>query len=286
MPNERTPVVIRWICRNRIASIRPGLQAPLAIQVSLIGVHQAKVSLIVVCTAMLLAGCGSADAQPVKAKSSGTLKPTPTTTADRAVASEFKNVNWSKVSYPSLLPHCHVSAGTPVVEKGSVVGYIIGNHAPMAIVTATCGIDASSLPNGLWAFNPPAARSSTKPAFVSTLVSLPPSPLQHDSPTSYLYFTNLLKGDQQALAVPSPPGTTQSSAYKTAGRVLSTVDCYTSGPQFINGDSFTVVGLTGIDYSVPDQPPAAMESLEFTLHKGAFRLHKRFITAVARYSCP
>jgi hypothetical protein len=46
------------------------------------------------------------------------------------------------------------------------------------------------------------------------------------------------------------------------------------------------VGLTGIDYSVPDQPPAAMESLEFTLHKGTFQLHKRFITAVARYSCP
>ncbi len=235
---------------------------------------------------MLLAGCGSANAQPVTAKSSGALKPTPTTAGDRAIASEFKNVNWSKVSYPSLLPHCHVSTGTSVVEKGSVVGYIVGSNAPIAIVTATCGINASSLPSGLWAFNPPVTRSSRKPKFVGTLVSLPPSPLQHDSPTSSLYFTNLLKGDQQAIAVPSPPGTTQKSAYKAAGPVLSTVGCYTIGPQFIDGDTFTVVGLTGIDYSVPDQPPAAMESLEFTLHGGTLQLHKRYITAVARYSCP
>jgi hypothetical protein len=235
---------------------------------------------------MLLASCGSANAQPVRVKANVALKPTPTTAADRAIASEFENVNWSKVSYPSLLPHCHVSSGASVVEKGSVVGYLTGSHTPIAIVTATCGINASSLPNGLWAFSPPATPSSPKPEFVGTLVSLPPSPLQHDSPTSSLYFTKLLKGHQQAIAVPSPPGTTRTSAYKAAGRVLSTVGCYTLGPQFIDGDSFTVVGLTGIDYSVPDQPPAAMESLEFTLRKGTLQLHKRLITAVARYSCP
>jgi hypothetical protein len=58
------------------------------------------------------------------------------------------------------------------------------------------------------------------------------------------------------------------------------------GPQFIDGSSFTIVGLTGVDYSVPDQPPAAMESLEFTVNHNTFHLRKRIITATARYSCP
>ncbi|WP_298344955.1 hypothetical protein [Ferrimicrobium sp.] len=236
--------------------------------------------------ALLLTSCGSANAKPVTAKSSGVLKPTPTTARDRADAKAFSSVNWSRVTYPSLLPHCHVNPGAKVVEHGSVVGYLVGSHAPIAIVTATCGINASSLPNGLWAFAPPTSSSSTRPQLLSTLVSLPPSPLQHDSATSVLYFSNLLQGDQQARAVPSPPGTTQSSDYKAAGPVLSSINCYTSGPQFVHGNAFTIVGLTGIDYSVPDQPPAAMESLEFTFTHGSFRLVKKFITATARYSCP
>lgn len=273
-------------CTGSTRSAGLDLTAQLAQRVSLIKVHYSKVSFILTCSAVLLASCGTANAQPVSAKPSNSLKPTPTTAADRAVANEFKNVNWSKVSYPSLLPHCHVNNGTKVVEKGSVVGYLTAGSTPIAIVTATCGINATSLPNGLWAFSPPVTSSSDQPNFIGTLVSLPPSPLQRDSPTSSLYFTNLLKGHQQAVAVPSPPGTTQTSAYKAAGPVLSTVKCYTLGPQFIDSDSFTVVGLTGIDYSVPDQPPAAMESLEFTIRNGVPRLNKRYITAVARYSCP
>ncbi|WP_298210530.1 hypothetical protein [Ferrimicrobium sp.] len=240
---------------------------------------------VLVLSAILLASCGSANAKPVVAKSIGSLKPTPSTPADRADAKVFSAVNWSNVTYPSLLPHCHVNPGTKVVEQGSVVGYLVGSHAPIAIVTANCGINASSLPNGLWAFGPPTS-GGTQPQLLGTLVALPPSPLQHDSVTSVLYFSNLLQGDQQARAVPSPPGTTPTSAYKAAGPVLSTVDCYTSGPQFIHGNAFTVVGLTGIDYSDPDQPPAAMESLEFTFTHGAFQLVKRFITATTRFSCP
>jgi hypothetical protein len=255
-------------------------------QVSLALVFPQRISALLAGSAVLLASCGSANAQPVPARSAGGLKPTPTTTADRKAAHEFYEVNWSNVRYPSLLPHCHVTSDTKVVEHGTVVGYVLTAARPIALVTATCGINRSALPNGLWAFAPPASSTNPHPILLDTLVRLPPSPLQHDSPTSVLYFTNLLPGDQQARAIPSPPGTTTHAADRAQGPILSIIDCYTQGPQFVHGSSFTVVGLTGVDYAVPDQPPAAMESLEFAYHNGTFRLKKRLLTAVARYSCP
>jgi hypothetical protein len=241
---------------------------------------------LLIASAAMLASCGSANAQPESARPIAALKPTPTTAADRIAAKEFAKVDWSNVRYPSLSPHCHVSQGSKIVEKGSVLGYVLTPSTPIALLTAACGVNDAALPNGIWAFEPPAGSTSVQPRLLETLVKLPPSPFQHDSPTSALYFANLLPGDQQARAVPSAPGTTSKSSYTAAGPVLSTVDCYTQGPQFVHGTAFTVVGLTGIDYSVPDQPPAAMESLEFTYRNGTIHLHRRFIAAVARYSCP
>jgi len=242
--------------------------------------------LSVVASGALLAACGSANASPVSARRVPPLRQLPLTAQDRAAEAAFGAVNWSKITYPTLAPHCHIISGTSFTETGTVVAYVLGGATPIALLTASCGVNAAATASGIWAFAPPPAGSPGHPILLATLVPLPPSPFQHDPLSSIFYFTNVLPGHTRARAIPSPPGTTTHTDYTAAGPVINEVGCYTKGPQFVQGPNFTVVGLTNPDLGDPDQPPLTMESIPFTVSGTTITKGRRTLAPVARYECP
>lgn len=249
-------------------------------------VMRRALTLLVAATGVVLTACGSTQASSVSARTVPALRQLPLTAQDRAAEAAFRGVDWSKISYPTLAPHCHVVSGSSFTETGKVVAYVLGSASPIALLTASCGINAAATANGIWAFAAPSASSSSTPVLLGTLVPLPPSPFQHDPLSSIFYFTDVLPGDTRARAIPSPPGTTTHSDYTAAGPVINEIGCYTRGPQFIQGPEFTVVGLTDPDLGDPDQPPLTMESIPFTLSGTQIIRGKRTLAPVARYECP
>jgi len=234
----------------------------------------------------LLAACGSTQASPEAARTVPALRKVPLTAQDRAAEAAFHAVDWSKITYPTLAPHCHVISGTSYTETGKVVAYVLEGATPIALLTASCGVNAAATASGIWAFAPPPASSPSTPVLLGTLVALPPSPFQHDPLSSIFYFTNVLPGHTRARAIPSPPGTTTHTDYTAAGPVISAIGCYTKGPQFVKGPDFTIVGLTNPDLGDPDQPPLTMESIPFTVSGTQIIKGRRTLAPVERYQCP